>query len=387
VTPITDRPNALDDTLLHRVLVFSDRMAMMSPAALIFTLLANAVLVGVMWWSAQHAAAGLAAASSMAAFSALCGVMLGWLPRAGRSWGAYQPPLIALTAAMTLGCALIGILGLPTAVMWGVLALTLGIAFYATWVEPFRVGVTRHTLKNQANTRTFTLLHLGDLHIEHLSPRERQVNALIERLRPDVIVFSGDFVNISYTYDAQSEAEIRSVIGAWRAPLGIFCVPGTPAVEPLERVVAFTRQLPGVTLLTNAWHSVTTQAGDLHILGLVTTHDLHQDRAALHQALQGAPNGDGLRLLLAHAPDLAPEAARAHFDLYLCGHTHGGQIRLPLIGALFSASHYGRRFAIGRHRVDDMTLYTTRGLGMEGFGAPRARFLCPPEIVLWEITP
>jgi predicted MPP superfamily phosphohydrolase len=82
---------------------------------------------------------------------------------------------------------------------------------------------------------------------------------------------------------------------------------------------------------------------------------------------------------------VAPEAAEIGFDWYLCGHTHGGQIRLPLIGALFSSSRLGRRFVMGRYTVGKLQLYVTRGVGMEGLGAPRARFLCPPEIVLWEI--
>lgn len=93
----------------------------------------------------------------------------------------------------------------------------------------------------------------------------------------------------------------------------------------------------------------------------------------------------GLKLLLTHAPDIAPDADALGIDLYLCGHTHGGQIRLPLIGALASASHLGKRFVMGRYEMVNATVYTSRGVGMEGLGAPRARFLCPPEIILWEI--
>jgi predicted MPP superfamily phosphohydrolase len=71
--------------------------------------------------------------------------------------------------------------------------------------------------------------------------------------------------------------------------------------------------------------------------------------------------------------------------LQLSGHTHGGQVRLPLFGALYAGSLYGKRFESGRRQVGEMTLYVTRGLGLEGKGAPRVRFLCPPEMILWEI--
>jgi len=90
-------------------------------------------------------------------------------------------------------------------------------------------------------------------------------------------------------------------------------------------------------------------------------------------------------LLLYHTPDLMPQAVRAGVDLYLCGHTHGGQIRLPLIGALVTSSRFWKRYEMGRYVEGNTTLYVNRGLGMEGFGAPRARFLCPPEIALLEL--
>ena len=91
-------------------------------------------------------------------------------------------------------------------------------------------------------------------------------------------------------------------------------------------------------------------------------------------------------ILLYHTPDLAPEAAEAGVDLQLSGHTHGGQVRLPLYGALYAASLYGKRFEMGRKQLDGLTLYVTRGIGMEGKSAPRVRFLCPPEIILWDIS-
>jgi hypothetical protein len=90
-------------------------------------------------------------------------------------------------------------------------------------------------------------------------------------------------------------------------------------------------------------------------------------------------------LLLYHSPDLAPEAAALGVDLMLSGHTHGGQVRLPWFGALYTSSLYGKRYEAGRYALGRGTLYVSRGIGMEGKGAPRVRFLCPPEIVLWEI--
>jgi predicted MPP superfamily phosphohydrolase len=77
-----------------------------------------------------------------------------------------------------------------------------------------------------------------------------------------------------------------------------------------------------------------------------------------------------------------PAAVEAGVDLYLAGHTHGGQLRLPFFGAIVTASIYGKRYEMGAYRQGDTLLYVSRGVGMEGKGAPRARFLCPPEVVL-----
>jgi predicted MPP superfamily phosphohydrolase len=96
-------------------------------------------------------------------------------------------------------------------------------------------------------------------------------------------------------------------------------------------------------------------------------------------------NESDVNLLLHHSPDLAPNASRYGFDLMLSGHTHGGQVCLPFYGAIFAGSLYGKTFESGRYKVNGMELYVTRGLGMEGAVAPRVRFLCQPEIIVWDI--
>jgi predicted MPP superfamily phosphohydrolase len=103
------------------------------------------------------------------------------------------------------------------------------------------------------------------------------------------------------------------------------------------------------------------------------------------QNLMEKNKSDNLHILLYHSPDLAPLACQKGIDLQLSGHTHGGQVRLPFYGAIFAGSLYGKRFESGRYQLADMTLYVTRGIGMEGAAAPRVRFLCPPEISVWEI--
>ena len=81
------------------------------------------------------------------------------------------------------------------------------------------------------------------------------------------------------------------------------------------------------------------------------------------------------------------QAIESGVDLYLCGHTHGGQVRLPLIGPLVTSSRLGRRYVMGHYHEGRTHLYVSRGIGFEGLGAPRIRLLCPPELTLITLNP
>lgn len=371
----------MTDNLIHRLLVGTNQLQRIPATGVLFILLGCAALVGAAW-------------GDVVAF-ALCAVVmlmnwaiLWYLPRLGRSYGPDRPSALALGVVLMLGGVVTGLLNAPPVILLAGCAALVGIVYYSTHVEPLRLGVTEQTLTVpnwRDDAPPVRVLHIGDIHVERITGRERRLNALVRELAPDVIVFSGDFVNISYTEDRRTHDDIRALIGEWRARYGVYCVGGTYTVEPAAHVRAFCAGLDNLRLLEDEWVSIAAPAGNLHLLGMQTTHRMAIDRAKIRALWDARPPDDGMTLLLTHAPDVAPEAAELGFDLYVCGHTHGGQLRFPLIGAVFTGSHYGRRYVMGRYRLGDMTLYTSRGVGLEGLGAPRARFMCPPEIVLWHI--
>jgi hypothetical protein len=100
------------------------------------------------------------------------------------------------------------------------------------------------------------------------------------------------------------------------------------------------------------------------------------------------PDAEGFHVVFAHAPDFSL-SADVGGDLLIAGHTHGGQVQLPLIGPLITFSHVSRRAAAGG--ITDLgggrQLLVSRGIGMERGSAPRLRFLCPPEIVVVDLVP
>jgi predicted MPP superfamily phosphohydrolase len=329
-------------------------------------------------------------AGALFAFTLADWASLALLPRLRRSFGPVNPPLLALSWVRAGLVSMFGLLWETIGVALAVQGALLAVSLYATWIEPFRLRVTYQTLVSprlSPEGQPIRLLHLGDLHIERLTRREAEVQRLIDELAPDLILFSGDFVNLSYQHDALSAKHIREVVGRWHARLGVYCVSGTPLVETSEDVERFVE---GTRLrwLRDEVVSIDVDGSggqQLKLLGLDGAMWREDTLPRLHATARELSGENGLRVLLYHTPDVAPEAAELGFDMYLCGHTHGGQLRLPLYGAIVTASEFGKRFEMGRYQVGQMALYVTRGLGMEGGAAPRARFLCPPEMTLWTL--
>ncbi len=313
--------------------------------------------------------------------------LLAGLPRAGRSYGPAKPPTLLLAAPRVLFALLPPVIGFPLQVVGTLLVL------YGFWIEPHRLGLTRQTLTSPKLPagRPLRVLHLGDLHAEiAVTARERDLIRLVAAAEADLILFSGDFLSLSYLHDPRAWAAARAVLGTLRAPLGVFAVSGSPAVDLPEVVPQVLAGLDNIRWLQDEVVTVQHAGAAIDIVGLSCTHkpfvDGPQLAAVLAHARAAAGQPAPFTILLYHTPDLAPEAAEAGVDLQLSGHTHGGQVRLPFYGALFAASLYGKRYEVGRLSEGLMTLYVTRGIGMEGKGAPRVRFLAPPEIILWELS-
>ena len=304
--------------------------------------------------------------------------MLALLPRRGVSYGPPQPNALALA----LPRAICGLLPVPLALALQIFGTALAV--YGLWIEPHRIGTTRQTLRSikLEPGAPIRVLHLGDLHVERITRRERQLVDLAAAERPDLIVCSGDLLNYSYTHDREAWSACRWVFERLPAPLGTFVVSGSHPADHDEAVAYILAGTPA-RWLRDELVTIEHHGQTLDLVGLHCTHRPFLERPRL-EALLPASRAR-FTLLLYHTPDLAPDAAELGIDWMLSGHTHGGQVRVPGFGALATSSLYGKAFEMGRYALDDMTLYVTRGIGMEGSAVPRVRLLCPPEVVLWEI--
>ena len=226
------------------------------------------------------------------------------------------------------------------------------------------------------------VVHLTDMHIERSSFREADTIRQVNALQPDLVVLTGDYLNVSYLHDPVAAADFRQFVGQLQAPYGIYAVRGSVEAAP----AAMAQLLQGTKVVWLEQEAVTldVRGQRVTLVGVACSHRHERDTARLAQAMEGIPASE-FTLLLYHSPDLIFEAAGHGVDLYLAGHTHGGQLRVPFLGALVTFSRYGRRYASGLFQEGDTTLYVSRGLGFEGGGMPRARFLCRPEIVSLEL--
>lgn len=312
------------------------------------------------------------------------------LPGRRVSFGPWQSQLFALALPRAAAALIFGLLlpwlGWTVAFYANIAVQFIGyIALYrGAIVEPGRLTLTEQPIlldRLAPGSRGLRILHISDLHIECLSVRETQLLEMMHSAAADVILITGDYVNISFNVDPLTHAQVRELLGKLDAPLGVYAVPGSPAVDLPDVVPPLFEGTP-VRLLRNETVVITAPGGErFTIMGLDCRHDIVADTMTMDR-VRATANEEGPRILLYHSPDLMPQAIDREIDLYLCGHTHGGQVRLPIIGPILTSSKLGRRYVMGHYAAGRTHLYVSRGVGFEGLGAPRVRLFCPPEIAL-----
>ena len=189
------------------------------------------------------------------------------------------------------------------------------------------IAVKRYTIvisKLPIEFQGFTILHLTDLHSKEYGDAQRHLIELINRQQFDVVAITGDLVDKS---NPSMEPAIALVKGLQSKP--IFFVPGNHEWWTNYQIKSPLEDL-GVHILENGQFKY--NIGNSHIL-IMGVDDPYLGRDQLNMALAGVSDSVP-KVLLAHAPNIFSKAVEANVDLVLVGHTHGGQVRLPLVGAV-----------------------------------------------------
>jgi len=225
-----------------------------------------------------------------------------------------------------------------------------------------------------------SIAQLSDLHYE--SPASagaiRTAVQIVNGLAPDVVVLTGDYVTL-YPFQsrlrvAEDSKPCAQVLRDLHAPMGVFGVLGNHDYRSDPDLITRSLEAHGVTILRNFNIRIEKSGVRLWIAGV---DDVLEGGARLDKALRGIPR-DGVTVLLAHEPDYADSVASYAVDLQLSGHSHGGQVYLPLVGSPV-LPRLARKYPRGLRNVGGLKLYTNRGLGTVVLPV---RFNCPPEVTL-----
>jgi predicted MPP superfamily phosphohydrolase len=252
------------------------------------------------------------------------------------------------------------------------------------WIEVERVSLPIQNL--HPAFENWKIAQISDLHVGGWMTRERlqRVVQTVNDLRPDIVAITGDFV----TYAPQGHAEMLvSTLSKLQARRDVFGVLGNHDYWTSAKTVKQILRKSGVGELANSFHTFRKDGGALHVCGVDDAWAGAADASRVLETLpDAAARNGGAAILLAHEPDFADEYARAHrFTAQLSGHSHGGQIRVPLIGPLH-LPRYGQKYHTAKYKIgtSEMTLYVNRGVGMVW---PYVRLNCRPEITLLTLRP
>jgi len=226
------------------------------------------------------------------------------------------------------------------------------------------------------------IAHLSDVHAGIHMEREKMeaIVALTNRLRPDLIVQTGDMIDISPSYIPDYVRAFRDLA----APLGVVTVLGNHDRYTGEREVIRGCRDAGQVFVQNGCHVIERNGATLALLGIDDPHNWSADDpqpADVDAALSAAPPAShAFRVLLAHRPGAWDTAVPRGIPLTLAGHIHGGQFYLPLIG--WSAGSLITKYVMGHFQRGTSQLYVSRGIGVVGVPI---RVFAPPEIELFEL--
>ena len=217
------------------------------------------------------------------------------------------------------------------------------------------------------------IAHVSDFHLTGRIDKAwfEMVVAEVNRLQPDVIVITGDIVEHTDCF-----AWLKDTICQLQAPLGVYFILGNH-----DHYVDVTQT-----------QKILTQAGFICLSGRSLETNWHEESVLLAanerpwfsdvpQLKGSGAQGDPFRLFLLHSPDQLAWARKHQADLILAGHTHGGQICFPLLGAVACPSKFGTRYTDGVYQKGSSVMHVTRGVS----GRMPLRWLCPPEIALLEL--
>ena len=256
---------------------------------------------------------------------------------------------------------------------------------YVDKVEPALVE-TSHvhlTLPNLPESFSgFKIVQISDIHIGPWMTADRftSIVEMVKEQSPDLVAITGDMI-LSYDNMPNEQPALSDFVEALKnltSEYSTVAVLGNHDYWYNAFIIREVLEEAGAKVLRNSHMSLERNGDYFHIAGVDDVYEGHDDLARL---LANLPK-EGGAMLLAHEPDFADiSAVTGRFDLQISGHSHGGQVVLPIVGPPI-LPYLGNKYPSGLYKVRDMYQYTNRGVGMT---APFVRFNCRPEITVFTL--
>lgn len=265
-----------------------------------------------------------------------------------------------------------------------IVLLLAGMVFWGFLIEPGRLVVREQTIQIDNWPQQLDGLRiavLSDIHADDWFVDDKKMRTIVERtnrLQPELIVILGDYMSSNGHVTRRVEPErFGAILKDLRAPLGVYSVLGNHDWWYSGIQVSRGLEKNGILVLENEVIHFDVRGTQLWLVGLA---DLWTRRQAIADTVAMVPEGAPV-IALTHNPDIFPDLPQ-RVPLLLAGHTHGGQVRLPLIGSVVESSDFGDRYVRGHVFENKHHLFVTTGIGTS---IVPVRFGVPPEIVLLTI--
>ena len=254
--------------------------------------------------------------------------------------------------------------------------LTIGIllAGYSYFIEPNKLEVANYTIQDK-ELEGVKIVFASDFHIKpYGQKRLEKVIETINAQNPDVVVSAGDFVCGHTEKSTMHPEKIAEGLSKVKSKHGFYTTLGNHDGWYDRWYIKELLEKQNIKVLNNKNVKLQINGKEIYIAGV---EDMMTAFPNVGDALKGTKSPT---ILLTHTPDVFPDVPK-NVNLTLAGHTHGGQVRIPIIGPIFTASNYGNKYAIGLVEENGKKLITTRGIGVSILPF---RFNCPSEIVVIE---
>lgn len=265
--------------------------------------------------------------------------------------------------------------------------ILMGLRVYITEIEPNKLLVQRVIQYSKKLSQPLRIVHFSDIQSAGISSYEAKIFKTIQKLEPDLVLYTGDFLQLPKSVDFNREwNKLLNLFKSLNPRFGVLAVYGDTERELYSKPRS---EIAPIQLLSSRSDRFSFEGGDVSIYGLSLYNSKHPLWAMRGIESWIADETDNsFKIVIGHAPDYALALKDSPVDLCLAGHTHGGQVRLPFIGPLVIDSAVPKSWAQGYNKIGIPYLNVSGGAGSNRYnGLPALRFNCPTELTVIEILP